>query len=253
MISIKQVNFSRNLGSSVIPSKGLYPLGLGDEETKELCSVDDFTLRRQADLIVRAQSLGLPLKRFGKNSEDKFPELETRQYDYRSNSCNQLFSPLTEDERIAILGAKIHLESKEEGGNFFRDMEHIQANRQNTGCQCKPTKVDKLSIAKMKSELLTRGHLVELTDKEAINRLSKTELITKTRELLKQCPLCVTNACECVLAEVACNAEVCGCIRKFNSTQSQPCANPEGSQIFEPEKVQLYRKSLLADICSECK
>jgi len=70
-------------------------------------------------------------------------------------------------------------------------------NRDKTGCSCKPVKIDKLSVGKIKSELSLHGHLIGLA-REDVDKLTKAELTSKMREVLKNCPMCVASNCECV-------------------------------------------------------
>jgi hypothetical protein len=85
---------------------------------------------------------------------------ESRQFDFRSNS-NPLFGPLSEYDRIALLG-QVHGGST--AGDLTtsmltetnREIKVIQTSRQNHPiCTCKPLKIDKLSLSKMRSELLS--------------------------------------------------------------------------------------------------
>ena len=92
-----------------------------------------------------------------------------------------------------------------------RDLRNIRATRDTTGCSCKALKVDKLSIVKMKSELAAHGHLVGICGKDTIEKLSKTELTSTVKDMLKLCQMCTENNCECVQLGVPCSAEVRYC------------------------------------------
>jgi hypothetical protein len=50
--------------------------------------------------------------------------------------------------------------------------------------------------------------LVGICNKDEIEKLSKTELTSSVKEMLKLCELCVDNNCECVQLGVPCSAEV---------------------------------------------
>ena len=99
----------------------------------------------------------------------------------------------------------------------------------------------------MKSELLINGNLIGIKSKEDIDSLSKIDLISKTREVLKLCKLCTTHCCECVKQRVQCSAEVCGCLKNgFRPGFQQSCGNPEGLNIFDPDTVNIYRSHLIS-------
>ena len=155
---------------------------------------------------------------------------ESRQYDF-SPKINPLFQPLSEYDRIALLVDKdklLHGGSHAAGiesallSDANKDVKSIQASRQGHGCSCKPVKIDKLSVAKMRSELIAHGsafsagpETVEITStnltstegsvcptvqsytKEFVDSLCKTELTHHLREVLKLCLLCLSNSCEC--------------------------------------------------------
>ena len=174
---------------------------------------------------------------------------ESRQFDFRPIS-NPLFGPLSEYDRISVLG-QVH-----GGGTTVdsttslladtnREIKVIQSSRQNhPSCTCKPLKIDKLSVAKMRSELLSisistaaassssftapsaeqnsDGVVVcspvsvrddggdadgdgsnhaqdqrKVFSRDEVEKLSKAELVTELREVLRHCQLCMTNQCEC--------------------------------------------------------
>ena len=148
-----------------------------------------------------------------------------------------------------------------------REVNAIKADRGTSGCSCKPTKIDKLSVAKMKAELLHRDNSctssnklqeygqeqnpdnaadAELfcVDKAVLDKMSKVELTEKVRQVLKHCPICVEHNCECVAAGVACNAQLCGCLRSGHH-KAEYCANPNGQDVFNFERVQHYRREII--------
>ena len=120
-----------------------------------------------------------------------------------------------------------------------------------TGCNCKPVKLDKLSTGKMRAQLIelqsTRGTMEGLTG-ASIASMSKPELLSAMRSALNNCPLCVSNECDCVRVGVQCSAEVCGCLRRGLNGEGQRCHNPEGSSIFDVDKVRDYRVKMLLSL-----
>lgn len=183
--------------------------------------------------------------------------LETRQFDYKGSS-NPLFQPLGEDERIALLtspAAEIVHDPHAPQANPLTEVNNeikvLKSNRDALGCACKHTKVDKLSIAKLKSELMAHQHLIGYEGTAAeIEKMSKAELMKLVKETLKHCFLCVANDCSCVQAGIQCSAQLCGCLRGgHNPGQAQSCANPEGVDMYDPDRVKEYRRAVLAGLC----
>ena len=127
--------------------------------------------------------------------------------------------------------------------DITRELKKIRDARDQSGCSCKPVKVDKLSMGKIKSELNSHGHLIGVSAEDT-EMLSKADLTLKMKELLRCCPMCVTNNCECVAQGIGCFAEVCGCIGK-RGTHSQACANELGQISFDPDAVHDYRAKVL--------
>ncbi len=116
-----------------------------------------------------------------------------------------------------------------------KELKNIRNSRLETGCNCKPIKIDKLSVTKMKAELISGG--VPVVD---VDRMDKSELTSAIRLKLTQCKLCIDQSCSCVLQEIICSAESCGCL-KNGGKNAQPCGNPNGNEVFDPHKVDLYR------------
>ena len=188
--------------------------------------------------------------------------LETRQYDYRSWS-NPLFYSLDEDKRIQILtAADPHPETSRRSNslgmepssssNMFTEINNeirvIKNMRGESGCSCKHTKVDKLSVSKLKSELLNNCHLsaVQQLSKDDIDKLSKPELINKVKDTLRYCVMCVDNDCACVQQGVQCSSQLCSCLRSgYHPGESQSCANPEGRDLYDVMRVRKYRRDIL--------
>ena len=125
-----------------------------------------------------------------------------------------------------------------------KDVRSISTERnQTTGCDCKVLKVDKLSIVRMKQELRNLGESLANVDK-----WSKNELTIKLKESLKNCSLCVENNCACVLNEVACHADICGCL--VRQSVNQGCKNPYGKFVFDAHLVSTHRENVFKNITS---
>ena len=278
----EELLFCRDVGYDSIPSRGSYAIGLGSLESRSVMPVDDYMRSQQSLLRTRAQlksaeqhdlqvvhnnhhqrghnhghdpstnihpphSARQPLA-FTLGSDSI---LETRQCDYKAGFRNSLFEPLSEEERLVLLGpvlsaAKANHKVTASGctqsqaiAELNKDLQSIRASRDLTGCSCKALKLDKLSVVKMKNELRRSG----TEGDEVIETLSKADLIDRVRVVLQQCELCTENNCECVQLGVSCSAEVCGCMK-----HGKRCANPEGQQIFDPKRVSEYRRQLLASV-----
>lgn len=59
--TVEEITFSRSISYSSIPSKGTAPLGLGEEVGRSVSTINDFYLRRQGELLLRAQFLHIPI------------------------------------------------------------------------------------------------------------------------------------------------------------------------------------------------
>ena len=303
---VNQFYFKRAVGYGTVPSKGAYPLGFGAEEEtmRESVSVDSHQNTTDATLLVRAHQLGVPVppapKEKGKEEARRIP-LETRQLDYKkSGNINPLFGPLSEEDRIVMLGATIRGDKsrsssmvdpgsagewgvksrsgslvdppsagltgddssssssskyKSEGGDgadsndeapsiaeLNKELSSIRHCREaSMGCKCRPIKIDKLSVVKMKAELAeNKGILCKPIEVES---LSKMELTSLLKEKLKACPLCVESNCACVQIGIECRADTCECLRRTGGPQY--CANPLGSTGFDSSAVHQYRVSIL--------
>ena len=231
--TVEEILFSREISYDAIPSRGAYPLGLGDLESRgNIRNVDDYCAEQQINLRLRSASFenhSSSSSCIVCSDEGEVGTLESRQYDYRIGKRNLLFEPTSEEERLVILGSfisasgmrksQLHPEGDSSGSvttglhshpiaDLNRDVKNIRATRDSTGCTCKVLKADKLSVIKMKTELSAHGHLVGIVGKDAIEKLSKSELIGNVKEMLKLCVLCTENNCECVQLGVPCSAEV---------------------------------------------
>lgn len=238
--TVEEILFSREISYDAIPSRGAYPLGLGDLESRgNIRNIDDYCAEQQINLRLRSASFENHSSSSSCIAESSYAmlcsnqveikTLESRQYDYRLGKRNLLFEPTSEEERLVILGsfisasgmrkAHLHPEAENSGtvstsshshpiADLNREVKNIRATRDCTGCTCKALKADKLSVIKMRTELATHGHLVGIVGKDAIEKLSKSELIGNVKEMLKACVLCTENNCECVQLGVPCSAEV---------------------------------------------
>lgn len=238
--TVEEILFSREISYDAIPSRGAYPLGLGDLESRgNIREVDAYCAEQQLNLRHRSASFENTISS-SSSSENRLTEvqhgaesdievLESRQYDYKQGKRNILFEPTSEEERLVILRSFISASGMKKsqiitegeiaacsGGSAHphpiadlnRDLRNIRATRDTTGCNCKALKADKLSVIKMKTELSTHGHLVGICGKTAIDNLSKVELLSAVKDVLKLCVLCTENNCECVQLGVPCSAEV---------------------------------------------
>ena len=267
--NVEEIHFSQELSYSSIPNKGLYPLGLGIEikEKNRTITVDELFRCQQLNLLERAKVIGISIPNVssssttsnGNNGQSYLsPLLETRQFDYKGYS-NLLYQPHSEDERIAILMSnKIEWsrltdssnckQNKEKDNNnsilsdMNKEVRNIQTSRTQFGCACKPTKVDKLSTGKMKSMLTEQNFCL---NKDEVEKLSKSDLISKVRDLLRNCPLCVNTCCECVQLEVSCSSHLCSCSRQG---AAKVCGNSYGIDLFDAEVVKTYRLSVIEHV-----
>jgi hypothetical protein len=101
----------RCLGTDVVPLDGGWPLGISGkvvDEYQVAATVDEFEERRQQELRDRWSTV---MARDINTSENESQSplnpptdiLETRQFDYRKNTKNPLFGPLSEDDRMRLL------------------------------------------------------------------------------------------------------------------------------------------------------
>eukprot|EP00596_Hydrurales_sp_CCMP1899_P004429 CAMPEP_0119039018 /NCGR_PEP_ID=MMETSP1177-20130426/8291_1 /TAXON_ID=2985 /ORGANISM="Ochromonas sp, Strain CCMP1899" /LENGTH=231 /DNA_ID=CAMNT_0007002369 /DNA_START=115 /DNA_END=811 /DNA_ORIENTATION=+ len=112
----EELLFARDISYDAVPSKGAYPLGLGDFESSVIQTVDDYCAEQQQNLRDRSASFEItpstsastsptePSSIIEKLGQETF---ESRQYDYKRGQRNQLFEPTSEEERLVILGSFI--------------------------------------------------------------------------------------------------------------------------------------------------
>lgn len=94
----------------------------------------------------------------------------------------------------------------------------------------------------MKSELKNSAYGVTLTSSE-IEAMSKQELQTKLREVLKDSCLCATTDCECHALGIECSDQTCLCIGKGRN-----CSNPFLYYCFDDIQVSIYRKQIMSSV-----
>lgn len=119
--------------------------------------------------------------------------------------------------------------------DYNKELKVIRSTRMETGCSCKSTKVDKLSVAKMKLELICLG-----CTRNDVESMSKAQLTTFLKEKLSNCQLCVDNNCHCVQMGIPCDADSCGCLKGGLIRQSV-CGNSNGQRVYDSETVNAYR------------
>lgn len=153
----------------------------------------------------------------------------------RSGSADLSCSPPPSSSFLAADTATVSNATINELG---KELNKIRLSRLDIGCMCRPIKLDKLSVVKMKAEL-TGTFGFSAADAEA---MSKTELNSKLKELIQSCQLCVTNNCSCVQLEIPCSGDTCNCLKgRVRLEAQQPCSNRNGQRVFDPEKVNQYR------------
>lgn len=252
--SVEEILFARQFSDSAVPSRGLFPLGLGRESGRETMSIDQYIERRRIELSSRAVSLGLfhdvDLSSSWKDNTSTYLPLETRSYDYKVGQ-NPLFHATDELERVQLLGAAARENLQNPISKLNHEISQIHTSRDNCGgCSCKQLKVDKLSLTKLKSELFSRADLFGGLSKEDIEGLSKSEIVSKCKEINKLCQLCVDNKCECISLGISCNVMQCGCLHKGTKIgQNVACGNIDVTQIFDEETVHAYRVNVIAREC----
>lgn len=235
---VKEVLFTRALSHDVIPSNGGFPLGLG-EFTGEYC----FSL-------TATQQDNRPRRRAGTTGKIELEEV----------TISVAPTPIAENLRSKMLLNQQH--KVENATEINKEIKSIRESRQGIGCSCKPLKVDKLNVNKLKSEIRKR---CPVENKDEIESLKKADLVRILRDLLKTTRLCVDADCECVHSEIVCSPLVCGCACSTHRVQEEDnivsddktsiegdekesndlCGNPFGKDNFDFEKVQHYRRQIL--------
>ena len=207
--------FHRSISFDSIPSNGLFPLGLGDF-VEEYC----------------------------------FPISETKSEEATGAKDDSEFSSLQEKDRVIKLKDMKH---SREASEVNRSIRLLRESRLKVGCDCKPIKIDKLNVAKLKSEIRHRSTDKNPDELQDIESLKKNELVKVLRDLLKNCKTCIDQNCECVANGISCSPLVCSCVRSHaeesetpeghesTAKDDQTCGNPNGEDVLNVKNVQLYR------------
>jgi hypothetical protein len=130
-----------------------------------------------------------------------------------------------------------------------KELRAIRSSRADGGgCLCRPLKVDKLSVVKLRQELESHG-----TSEAEVNALGKTELMGALKDVLKDCALCRDNGCVCVREGIECRSDTCDCLRHGLRGGHKACQNPHGADIFDAAAVQQHRQHVLEVVRSPSK
>lgn len=206
--------FPCDFGFSSVPLQDGFPLGMAltrvDTECVPLQQYEDQQRVYRQQQMVRAMTTG-------KKYHQDFIHLDTRKHLLKDILSGQSAMTAALNQELSV----------------------IQISRENKGCDCKHVKVDKLSVAKLKSELGLYCSQINIS-KESISSMTKADLSSHLREALKTCQLCKDNQCECYQAGVSCCSVGCECLRK--AAKVGDCANPEGKSLFDPDAVSAFRK-----------
>lgn len=123
--------------------------------------------------------------------------------------------------------------------DYNKEIKAIRSARMETGCSCKPLKVDKLSVVKMKAELVGMG-----CGPQEVEKMSKGELSSLLKEKVSNCQLCIDNNCHCFQMGIPCDADSCGCL-KGGLVRQSVCSNSHGQRVYSSETVNAYRIQFL--------
>jgi hypothetical protein len=256
---VEQLVFSRSFGLDAIPTHGMFPLGLGDFEERCCFTVDELFAQQQFKSFLASQQVDESPKSSVKQPTRSSPRIRKDSFDLtdsNSKGDNSKASakdkssaprPKSEQERIELLKEFIDISQKHHGEPLHKELEEVRDSRENVGCSCKPLKLDKLNVSKLKSELLQRRHLIKNSSVD-IEKLKKNELINFLRDVLKECPTCVVENCECVRDGIPCAGNACDCV--YRPGESESCTNPFGSVTFDHDKVKAYRQRILEQVKS---
>ena len=217
--------FLRDIAFSSIPSSGSWPLGMSYvRDTVDIYSLQEFeTINTQSK-----HSQTHDHKNHHHDDETTLSEkdeLDTVELESRIARFSGIVE-IVDDSSVRVLN---------------QEVDSIQKSRKSDkGCNCKPLKIDKLSVQKLKLELTKAGY------KNEINDLNKTQLTKKLKDLLKgkSCQICTDSTCPCVMEEHNCNASICDCLKKVSKTEIC-CYNPFGRFICDPVRIQTYRDKYL--------
>jgi hypothetical protein len=240
----------RDVGGCGVPSEGSWSLSLGKAIGEPIIrSIDVYEEQKAARLAARHAALSRRDR-----SKISVDSLETRQWDFRGDVRNPMFSRLeergrhdlllryadvtsdggTDKEELGAAGHTDHDDFVERARIHGIELGEIRKARMTGGgCSCsKIVNVSKLSLPRIKEELMnrhlchTRGHR-----KELVERLEAA--------LEEEGGLCNPSTCECARAGVVCHGDLCGCCKGASACKKSKgkkaqgpgpgeCANPSG-------------------------
>ena len=215
--------FLRDIAFSSVPSLGSWPLGMSYQRD----SVEIYSL-----LEYETSS--------AESKHSQTHDHKSHNHDETALSEKDELDTVEVESRMARFSGIVELVDDSCVRLVNHEIDSIQKSRKSDkGCSCKPLKIDKLSVQKLKSEL----HKANIND---INDLNKTQLTKKLKDVLKgrSCQICTDSTCPCVLEEHNCNASICDCLRKVSKTEIC-CSNPFGRFICDPVRIQTYREKYL--------
>jgi hypothetical protein len=271
---VDEILFDRSIGFDCVPTKGEYPLGLGN--FVEICtsSVDELFSRRQyleclaanqAELM-SAQSVSkkkktTPKKGSGNQRKDSFDH-----HGDHTNNGNITPEEMNSDELKQLMEAQVVGEAdrirklsnltlhNHSGGHHVasvsltvleevnHDIVSIRNSREHIGCSCKSVKVDKMNVNQLKAKL----HQYESQlppDVGSIDKMKKADLMLHVKEFVKDCKQCMDNNCECVRLEIPCAYFACECMKG----SAQDCHNSFGKDSFDVDRIDITRKQVLVE------
>jgi hypothetical protein len=279
--NVKEVCFHRSIGYDSVPSNGTYPLGLGDVIDESTYHVDDYSKIVENSLLPSVISpppspIGSPdQNKSGKGINKKRDQPSSNHNTHTSGSNNthqpssrrrkDSFDYAAEQDTSTTVKAKSqapkatheyerqmllqrHCVDNQQLQELIKEIKQIQKSREQTGCSCKPLKLDKMNVPTLKKELLHRqiqqsktttnntpedtnkppAILIPIISPQKIDKMKKAELIAHLKEYTKQedCQLCRTNECECVVLEIPCSMMACLCIRYHHTTGEAGSVSP---------------------------
>jgi hypothetical protein len=247
---VQEFLFSRGLSWTSIPSNGSYPLGLEEYQGEHSYSLDlPYCAPTSQPKDSMIQTRGGKKKRSISNVNNTINDSS-----FSQSSEPSQFGSLNEKDRLAILkGESVpssHHNSKDvtSDKNYLnevnREIKKIRESRAHIGCDCKPIKVEKLNVTKLKAEITQRKSILRKiasssgaqagdVDNLNLDKMKKVELMKTLKEILKECKLCVSNNCECFRAGIPCSTLACGCIRNTSAAGSNLSEIP-GDSTFAP-------------------
>lgn len=271
---VDEILFERGIGFDCIPSKGGYPLGLG--EFVEVCtsSVDELFSRRQyleclaanhaEAAIMSAQSVSGKKKSSAgkktansqrKDSFDKHSDHPITPEEMTADEIIQMMDAqvISEADRIRTLSNLTLHHHQNNHSNLHvspvvldevnHEINSIRNSRQHIGCSCKPVKVDKMNVNQLKAKL----HQFESQlppNVGPIDKMKKADLLVHVKEFVKDCKQCIDNNCECVRLEISCAVFACDCMKG----SPKDCHNTFNAGIFDPDETDVVRKQVLVEL-----